>query len=376
MNSTTCLLTSALGYPEGGGQFWVYLNWALALRALGCKVIWLELVWHDCRVETLRTNFLSLQKQLAQFQLADGLALAFENGDPLPAEIASQCLGLDAATKADLLINLQYKAPAEILRQFRRTALIDIDPGLLQIWHTTGAVRFAPHNLYFSIGETVGQPGARFPDCGVRWHYTPPPMFLPAWEPVKAAEGAAYTTTAHWWYGDMEWNGETFSNDKRSSFLEFLDLPAKTKAKLELALCLGKSEGEEKKLWENHGWQVRRAWDVSSTAADYRNYIQQSRGEFSCAKPSCMRLQNAWISDRTLCYLASGKPAIVQHTGPSRFLPDAAGLFRFRTIEEATAALAAVEADYDKHSALARHLAETHFDATKVVGRVLETALT
>lgn len=376
MSPTVCLLTSALGYPEGGGQLWVYLNWALAVRALGCKVIWLELVWRNCPIETLRANFLSLQKQLAQFQLADGLALASESGDPLPAEIASQCLDLHAATEADLLINLQYKAPAEILRQFRRTALIDIDPGLLQIWHTTGAVRFAPHDLYFSIGETVGRPGARFPDCGVRWHYTPPPVFLPAWESVKAGEGAAFTTTAHWWYGDMEWNGETFSNDKRSSFLEFLELPAKTTAKLELAVCLGKSEDEEKKLWQQHGWQIHSAWDVSSTAADYRNYIRQSRGEFSCAKPSCMRLQNAWISDRTLCYLASGKPAIVQHTGPSHSLPEAAGLFRFRTIDEASAALAAVEADYEKHCDLARNLAETYFDGTKVVRRVLETALT
>jgi hypothetical protein len=210
----------------------------------------------------------------------------------------------------------------------------------------------------------------------MRWHYTPPPVFLPAWPLTKTADGFAYTTTAHWWYGEMEWNGEIFSNDKRTAFLEYLDLPRQTPAKLELALCLGKDNEEEQQFWERHGWRVRNSWDVSSTSADYRRYIQQSRGEFSCAKPSCLRLQNAWISDRTLCYLASGKPAIVQHTGPSRFLPEARGLFRFRTMEEAAGALAAVEADYENQSIFARLLAEEYFDATKVVKAVLEKALT
>src|SRR5207244_8204011 len=126
---------------------------------------------------------------------------------------------------------------------------------------------------------------------------------------------------------------------------------------------------------EQRGWKVRHAWDVPSTRGQYRYYSQQSRGEFSCAKPSCMLHQNAWISDRTLCYMASGKPAVVQHTGPSRFLPEAEGLFRFRTMDEAVRAFAAVEAEYERHCRLARALAEEYFDGRRVVGRVLERAL-
>ena len=120
---------------------------------------------------------------------------------------------------------------------------------------------------------------------------------------------------------------------------------------------------------------MRDAEVVAFTPWDYQRYIQESRGEFSCAKPSCVRLQNAWVSDRTLCYLASGKPAVVQHTGPSRFLPDAAGLCRFRTLEEAVHCLETVAADYERHCRLARALAEELFDARKVVARVLERAL-
>ena len=139
-------------------------------------------------------------------------------------------------------------------------------------------------------------------------------------------------------------------------------------------MCLAEYHEQYRRLMEPKGWRLREAWDVSSTPYDYRAYVQRSRGEFSCAKPSTVALETAWVSDRTLCYLASGKPAVVQSTGPSRLLPDAEGLFRFRGIDEAAHALAAAEADYGRHCRLARALAEEHFDARRVVGRVLERA--
>jgi hypothetical protein len=152
-------------------------------------------------------------------------------------------------------------------------------------------------------------------------------------------------------------------------------MPALSAVPLELALCLGRSEGPERRALEQRGWGVRSAWDEIQTPEQYRTYVRRSRGEFSCAKPSCLRLQNAWISDRTLCYLASGKPAVVQYTGRSEFLPDTGGLFRFRSPAEAAHALAAVEADYQRHALEARTLAEELFDARQVVTRVLELAL-
>jgi len=138
---------------------------------------------------------------------------------------------------------------------------------------------------------------------------------------------------------------------------------------------LGAIDEEEKLELRRLGWRLREATVVASTPWDYQRYIQNSRGEFSCARPSCIRLQNAWISDRTICYLASGKPAVVQHTGPSRFLPDHAGLFRFRNIEEAVSSFETIAADYEQQSRSARALAEEFFDARKVVKGVLEQAL-
>ena len=386
MSLTVCLApANTVAYPKGGGHLSVYLQWALALRALGCRVIWLEGIDLDdsdsspAARRRLRGGDVAdcvaiLKARLDCFGFGDSLALYSMNGQPLPDNLADHSLDLDEAADADLLLNLWHSQPPRVVERFRRSAFVDTDPGLLQIWVTNGDIHLAPHDTYFTIGETVGTPSARFPDCGVRWVYTPPAIFLPEW-PIRPAAGRSYTTVAHWWGGSFEFNGETFCNEKRISFLDYLDVPERTRVPLELAVCLADCQEEYRWLMEPKGWRLREAWDVSSTPEAYRAYIQRSRGEFSCAKPAYVSLETAWVSDRTLCYLASGKPAVVQHTGPSRMLPDNDGLFRFRTVDEAAAALDAAEADYDRHSRQARALAEEHFDATRVVTRVLERAL-
>jgi len=326
--------------------------------------------------DEVQANVATLKGRLERYGLAGRLALCSWGGETLPDEVTNGCLDLEAAAEADLLLNLRYNLPGEVVERFRRSALLDIDPGLLQVWMSQGLVSVPRHDLYFTIGESVGQPGARFPDMGLNWLYTPPPVYLPEWPPVQADAMAPYTTVSHWWAKDwVEIQGELRDNNKRAAFLAYSDLPSRTSTPLELALCLAPGDGEEVRSLEERGWKIRHAWTISSEPEHYRAYIQQSRGEISIVKPSCVWLRNAWISDRTLCYLASAKPAVVQHTGFSRFLPDSEGLFRFRTLEEAGRALSAVESDYERHCRLARELAEEHFDAQKVVERVLERAL-
>jgi hypothetical protein len=281
---------------------------------------------------------------------------------------------------ADLMLNFHYAIPPSLLAWARRTALVDIDPGLLQLWMGTGQLCVPRHDRYFSIGETVGTPSARFPDCGVAWIYSPPPVCLELWPVASDAVREAFTTVSGWWSG--RWikvveNGreELHENTKRAAFLPFIDLPRHTRQLLELALDLADGDGDARLMLEQRGWRVRHAREVARTPQMYQAYIRQSRGEWSAAKASCVRFQNAWVSDRTLCYLASGKPVVVQDTGPSAFLPNGEGMFRFRTMAEAAAALEAVNADYERHCRAARALAETHFDARKVVTRILDMAL-
>ncbi len=375
MSLTVCLAASTIEYPEGGGHFWVYLNWALGLQALGCQVIWLEGIDPQMPVHEVQSLTSTLKSYLEPYGLAEHVALCSWNGEPLPRTITEQCLDIEAASEANLLLNLAYSIPPQLVERFQRSALVDIDPGLFQLWLSQGLVNPARHDIYFTIGETVGTHAARFPDCGLKWHYTPPAVFLPAWPKTSAYARAPFTTVSGWWEDWIEYAGENVNNDKRTSFLAYADLPLRTSAQLELALCLSPDDDGDRRFLEQRGWKIRDSWEVTSTPKQYQAYIQQSRGEFSCAKPSCMLLQNAWISDRTLCYLASGKPAIVQHTGLSRFLPDAEGLFRFRSLEEAARALDTVQSDYEQQSWLARQLAEEYFDAKQVVGSILERAM-
>src|SRR5204863_5132666 len=115
------------------------------------------------------------------YALAACVALCSSDDEPLPSAAQAGCLDLDAAAEADLLLNQRYAMSAETVRRFRRSALLDIDPGLLQIWVEAGELRLAPHDVYFTIGETVGQRGTCIPDLGLRWLHTPPCVSLDWW---------------------------------------------------------------------------------------------------------------------------------------------------------------------------------------------------
>jgi hypothetical protein len=377
MTPVVCLGAGALDYPEGkgGGHTWVYLNWALGLRSVGCRVIWLESAPRRKSVDVARKRLAILRRFLGSYGF-DEVAIASSNGELPARELTDQALRCaDVAAEADLLLDLGHNRSPTDVDGFSRTALVDIDPGQLQLWMEAGETSGAEYDRYFTIGETVGTADASFPDCGLDWIYTPPPVFLEEWTVAPSEPGAAYSTVTHLYAGTVQIDGKEFINDKRTAFLGYLDLPSRTAQQLELALCLGTDDSKDRPVFERAGWRVRDAWDVTATPQDYAAYIRSSRGEFSCAKPSCLLLQNAWISDRTICYLASGKPAVVEYTGPSRYLPDAEGLFRFRNVEQAAAMLEAAESDYERHSRAARALAEEYFDARKVMARVLEQAL-
>jgi hypothetical protein len=398
--------SNVAGFPEGGGHFWVYMQYAQGLRALGCDVYWLE---HFNGTGDERRDQLDLGiflERMRRFDMAGKVMIdrpnkPFPTADNANGLVATGEHAENACARADLLLNFSYAANADLISRFRKTALIDIDPGLLQFWISHEQVQIASHDIYFSTGETVGRDDALFPDCGISWHRMRPIVNLSDW-PVKFIPNAKSLTTVSGWWGD-EWISDgadtIYQNNKRVSFMEFRDLAARTEQDLELALCLGleepvdpkerqlRQEGEssgqidyqgdaaDKAALEALGWRIRSASEVAGTPEDYRRYVQNSRGEFSCAKPSCMKFQNAWVSDRSLCYLASGKPVIVQNTGPSDFLPDAEGMFRFRTVDEALGAIDAMNSNYRSHCLAARDVAESFFDAKRVLKDVLDIAL-
>ena len=370
-------------FPEGAGHFWVYLQYVLGLRQLGCDVYWLERFRpgrNPSGDEHARATFC---ERMAAFGL-DGKVLLYsqaeECGGPIEFIGVAQATAEAVLRQADLLLNFHYAIDPRLLAYAKRSALVDIDPGLLQIWMSTGQINVPPHDLYLTIGETVGTRAARFPNCGREWIHIRPPVCLEFWPYTYDPACEAFTTVAGWWSG--KWvkaiqDGKEVlqDNNKRVAFLDFVELPHHTPQALELALYLADGDAADRQVLENHGWRVRHSREVASTPEYYQAYIRRSRGEFSCAKPAYLTLQTAWVSDRTACYLASGKPVVVQHTGPSAYLPNGEGMFRFSTLDEAAAALDAINSDYERQCRAAREIAAAYFDAKQVLTRLLSETL-
>lgn len=363
-------------FLEGGGHFWVYMQYVQGLRELGCDVYWFERV---PRTEP-RPDMSQIEEWLQRLrgQGLDGKVILRIDDDYIGVTRPEAHAVFGGA---DLLLNFHYAIDPELLARFRRTALVDIDPGLLQQWMSAGQLPVARHDLYFTTGETVGTPSALFPDCDIEWVHIRPPVYLGMWPYSYDPRCEAFTTITGWWSG--KWQTEIvdgrevlYDNTKRASFLAFAELPRLTSQPLELAAHMAADDSEDQQVMEGHGWRIRPSVDVARTPEMYRSYIQGSRGELSCVKPSFVKLQNAWISDRSVCYLASGKPVVMQDTGPHPYLPSGEGIFRFSTPGEAAQALATVNADYEHHCRAAREIAETYFDARTTSERILDVALT
>jgi len=373
-------------FPDGGGHFWVYTQYAQGLRRLGCEVYWLEqlrpLRDPEREAELLSTFF----GRMKRFGLAGRTLVYVRDPDREGGADSFRFIGCTRSEvesvlrRADLLLNFHYAIDPRLLASVRRTALVDIDPGLLQLWMSTGELAVPPHDRYLTTGETVGTPAARFPDCGLRWIHIRPPVCLDLWPFTYDPRSEAFTTVSSW--SSTDWlkvtaDGKTVlrENTKRVSFLKFVEIPRHTSQPLELALYVDDRDAEDLARLEHHGWRVLHSREIANSPEAYRSYIQRSRGEFSCAKPSYVEFQGAWISDRTLCYLASGKPVVVQHTGPSAYLPHGEGMFRFTSLDEAAEGLEEVNANYERHCRAARDIAETHFDSTRILESVLNAAL-
>ena len=385
-------------FTDGGGHFWVYMQYAQGLRRLGYEVYWLEQLRSRRNLEQNPDQLGIFLERMKRFGL-EGKTLLYtidrsREGSAAPVRFIGRTWSEAKAVlgHADLLLNFHYAIDPRLLACARRTALVDIDPGLLQFWIMSGQLAVAPHDCYLTTSETVGTKAARFSDCGLRWIHIRPPVCLELWPVARDPRAEAVTTVSSW--ASTDWlkvteGGRTVlrENTKRRAFLQFVELPRHTSQPLELALYLvdrdpdrardpqAQTDAADRARLEQHGWRVRDSREVAGSPEAYRSYVQRSRGEFSCAKPSYVEFQNAWISDRTLCYLASGKPVVVQHTGPSAFLPNGEGMFRFTSLAEAARALEEINADYERHCQAARDIATTHFDSKQVLERVLNATL-
>jgi len=393
----TLVVLGMMGRMPVAGVTWQFLQYLEGFRRLGFATYYVEDTgeWpYDPDKNTISDDpsyaVRSIGELMRRYGFADHWAYRAVDGRVYGLS-ADELDGLLA--RADALVNV---TGATVLREEHRRVPVRIyletDPVLPQIEVAKGNPFYldmlGAHTHHFTYGENIGQP-----DCGVpvtaRFPYRPtrPPVVLEWWSEPAVAPGPAFTTVASWRQAgkDVEWRGETYTWSKHHEFLKIIDLPRRTPQPLELALAIrgqpGPSDGwvprdqedaEAVRLLTAHGWRVTNAMPLSREIAPYRDYIRGSRGELTVAKDQNVRLRSGWFSDRSACYLAAGRPVITQDTAFGKLVPTGAGLFAFRGLEDALAALDAVNADYAAHAAAARETAAGYFRAETVLAKLVE----
>lgn len=368
-------------YPQGGGVFSVVLQYVLGLRRLGCQVCWLELLWPESEAD--RTNIRTFAQRLADFQLADDFCLIyFPCGRWPEAGPEREWYGFSEerfrgfCRDADILLDLCYSVrPPDLLGAASRTAFLDLDPVFMQLAMHQKALHL-PHDLFFTVGQNIGRATCPVPSGGVEWHTFWPPVDLELWRDYGGNPDASFSTVSQWWgYPPIYYDGEEYDGSKRSEFLRFIDLPNLTGQPFELALSLSPvADIEDRRSLTEKGWRLIDAHQMTGDFASYRRYVQSARAEFSVAKPGYTKPHSGWFSDRSACYLAAGKPVLLQDTGFGGHLPVGRGVLSFATLEQAMQGVEDIRRNYSSHCQAAREIAREHLAAEKVLAKLLRDA--
>ena len=277
---------------------------------------------------------------------------------------------------ADVLVNVC--AATLIREQHQRIPVriyVETDPVEPQIDVARGRPQMIElldsHTHHFSFGENLGAPDCRVPIERYTYRPTRQPVVLDWWRPPPGLSNGRFTTVGNWeqTHREVEWDGELYSWSKHHEFLKVIDLPRVTERRFELALA--SADDEAQAMLRSHGWSVVDAMSLTTGMDPYRSYIWGSRGEFTVAKDQNVRLRSGWFSDRSATYLAAGRPVVTQDTGFGAALPTGEGLFAFGTLDDAAAAIAEIDGDYERHARAAAEIGREHFGADRVLGAML-----
>jgi hypothetical protein len=356
------------GEPGHGGATWAILQYALGLRRLGHDVLVLEQVQQH-----KPASVAYFQRVMTEF--------GFEGWSAMVVASSRESVGLpyrrvsELVRSAEVLLDASgMMAGSELVEHVPVRVYLDLDPAFNQLWHSVEGIDrgFDGHTHFATVGLAIGSGGCSVPTCERTWITTLPPVVLGEWPVAHGITRDALTTVGSWRsYGPIEHDGIVYGQ-RAHSFRRFLDLPKLTNERL--APALGIHPGEERDLaaFAASGWELIDPATVASTPAEYREFVQGSRAELGIAKSGYVVSRCGWVSDRSACYLASGRPVLAQETGFSDFLPVGNGLLAFDTMEDLLAGIEELRGRYEIHRRAARAIAEDLLDSDKVLTQLLD----
>lgn len=380
VKGTIAIAGSVAQRPFRGGHTWVFLQYLLGFRRLGWDVLFLDRLEPDMCVDSRgvltrpqsSVNVRYLEEVMTRFGLGQSWALFYDG--------SQEVLGMDRAVlleklqRSAFLLNVMgFLDDRDVLAAVPRTVFLDIDPGFGQMWQALELHRlFHDHDDYVTIGENIGRATCLIPTCGIDWITTKQPVVLEEW-PSHGGECDAFTSVGSWRgpFGPIDYEGRTFGL-RVHEFRRFVDLPRRTGQRFEVALDIDDADAADRRLLAEHGWQAVDPTVVAADPDSYRRYVTSSRGELMIAKNMYVQSNSGWFSDRSICYLASGRPVVAQDTGLTGLVPVGEGLLTFSTVNEAVTAVEAVNADWPGHAKAAREVAEEVFASRRVLGSLLD----
>jgi ATP-binding cassette subfamily B protein len=369
------------------GVVWQTMHYLVGLEQLGFDAYYVEahartpsMFVHAPHEDVSDTAAAFIATTMRRFGLENRWAFhALHDGD--------RCYGMTPRElkqlyrSAALIINLHGGTrPLEAHTAAGTLIYIETDPVTLQIELEEGCEdtigMLEPHAAFFTFAENLGHPSCRLPVTD-RFDFRPTrqPVLLDRWagsDALHRSNGDRFTTVGNWRQSQREvhFRADTYTWSKDVEFVKVLGLPERTAQPFELALA--SYTETDQALLEQHGWLVRPASELSDDIDHYREYIVGSRGELTVAKDQNVRLRSGWFSDRSATYLAAGRPVVTQETGFSNVLPTGRGLFAFETLDEAGAAIEAINADYAGNREAARDIAREFFAHDRVLKPILE----
>jgi hypothetical protein len=374
----TLIVNSELAGPAvvgRGGQAMYNLQWLHGLERQGHNVIFLEFLKQD--PGSARESVVGFFRDtVTRWWHPNKSSLIIED-----STTALFGLGIDQVAKfvaesaAVITIAAFYRRePHPLIANLAPRILVEQDPAYTHIWAAAADPKeiFGEHDVYYTVGLNIGSTRCSVPTSGIDWIPIVNPVVLDWWTTNNEIERDRFTTVADWRsYGYLEFQDRVLG-PKAEEFRKFIALPRLADEPLEIVLNIDPEDPDINALRVN-GWTIENPL-VVNTPDLYRKYISGSLGEFSCTKGGYSGTQCGWFSDRSACYLAAGRPVVLQSTGFEDVLPVGKGLFAVSSPDEAADAIQRIRADYQLHSSAARAIACEYFDSDKVVRDILTSA--
>jgi hypothetical protein len=366
-----------------GGMVWSNLHYLMGLARLGYDVYFVEdsddypSCYDPARGLTDTDPTYGLEFARRTFERI-GLGERWAYHDAHTSCWFGPCAGraVEICKEGDLLLNLACVNPLRSwLTEVPCRAYVDEDPAFTQVRNLTRPEahnRALQHTIFLSFGENIGRSGSAIPTDGLPWQPTRQPVVLDVLPVTPGPSQGRFTAVMQWEsYQPLEYGGVCYGM-KSEVFLPYVDLPGRAGRIFELAVG---SASAPRELLRRKGWALRDPLEAPRDPWTYEDFIRRSKAEFGVVKHGYVVSRSGWFSERSACYLASGRPVLMQETGFSDWLPTGAGVFSFATPEEALAGIQEINSRYEYHCRAAREIAEAYFDARKVLSELIERAM-